>query len=561
MRWIHAHKNFLLLYALFFVVTYIPFAFPASDQSEVAPVLMHILKPSLFANDWFVQASLQNNYRMYFITIMTFLAKLLTLKYAYLIATVIVTFFSFLAVFKIALCVFRSEKTALLAVFLLMFISTEFSIYNQPVIDHALLPRAVNMMFLLWALYFYLKENKIGFFTTIALATPFHLIQTGLFLGCLLIGHVLTKKNFTFPVATGIFFTAISLLFFRTFLTGTTGLTTEQKGQILEALALIRNPNLASIKYISLAGLAFQLVLVLFFLTHIKKSYNMLEKQLLALIPGALSFLTLQYVLVDVLNSYYGSFFYSRAIVFLNFVLILFVADMLSSKIVISSIFMPILFATGLAYKSIKKWISYKSVAILAALAAIIATQAYVCITSSCLEPQTAMLAWGPIILIAAVYFFLSSKKLWPISCLLVLIFLALKFAIIPQLTIQPVLETLQKTPQDAIILAPPEFANEIWFYAQRSVVFNYDVIPSNPQSVLQWRERLLAVTNNANLKTRMLTTALKAGYDSLSKKQVLSVAKKYNATILLSRTQYNCPLLGQGAGLNVYDIATCEYE
>jgi len=568
--WLKKHKYFLGLYVFFVLVTQIPFHFPSSDQSDTLPVIMHNLDPAIFSEDFHVNASQGNNYRMYFIQLMTFLGKYLSLKFAFLLMTLIVTFFSFLAVYFISLNVFGSQRASLLAVFLSMFLPGVFSLFNQQLIDHNLLPRSINVLFLLWSLFFYLQGRPLLFWTALILSVPFHMMQTGYFVFGLLFSHLFVFHRLGFPIATSLIFIFTSFLFFWPSIVVSLSISSETKAEIFDALAVIRNPNLASIFHLGWSNMVFQLILVCFFLaTCLKKKFSLKERQLLWIIPGVLVLVSLQYVLVDFFHNYYGAFFYSRSLIFLNFVLILFIADYFSrnfnkSRAIISSAFLAVLFSASAGYKillsrfSRKRWLSSKVVVALVFLLALLASHAYFCLISSCFDIVAAVKWWSPFLLAASVYIFLSRKKLASVSAGLIIIFIAAQLSFSPVYILSPILDALRATPQNSVFLAPPELANEILFLTHRSVVFNWDVLPSNPEGVREWRNRLLDLTNNATFPNRLPHKIVSEGYDSLSKEQILSLAGKYNADFVVSRKPYECPIVKQGYSLYLYNISAC---
>jgi hypothetical protein len=190
-------------------------------------------------------------------------------------------------------------------------------------------------------------------------------------------------------------------------------------------------------------------------------------------------------------------------------------------------------------------------------IASLFATQLYFCVIGQCASWHSVLKSWSPVCLVLSTYFFLKNhQRIIPL--LLIFSYIALKVLLWPTPAIYLVVDALQHTPSEDVILAPPELGNEIWFLTKHATVLNYDVIPSNSEGALEWRRRLLDLTNNADFSHGSREAIVRQGYDSLEISQIRDLAAKYNASLLLSRKVYDCPLVKQGGSLFIYDLKLC---
>jgi len=544
---------------------------------------MHKLDNAIFSRDWFVQASQEFNYRTYFVDIMTLISEVLGLKQAFFVITLIVTFISYLFIYLIVVELFSSKVAALIATFVIMFIPFQFSLYPQPLIDHNLLPRSINMLFLLAALYFYLLDKRWYFLLAITASIPFHLMQSAFFVFSLLVSHAIVKGKAGLRfIATTVFVSCFAaFFFFYRLILGGLEVSAEAKQMIFHALAVIRNPELAQLKHLDISPVVFQISLVCLFFVLLRGRLSAKQKSLLWVFPGIFFLIILQYVLVGVFHSYSGSFFFARSLVFFNIILILFVSKGISfylqkkgvlkelSKSFISSLFIaPLAFLSASLFcatkfsKKAKSLIKKPFVVLISILLSVMFAQLFFYLTqgASAFSFFGLIQNWSPILLSICIYSIISTKAKFTrlFFLLLVLAFVWLQFLQPVDNDLNPIMQAIQQTPKDSVILGPPELTNEVWFKGQRSAVVNWDVIPSSPQGVIEWRTRILDLANNSSFDSGSRSAIIKNGYDSFSADQLLALAKKYNADFVLTRKQIeNCSPLFAANKYYLYN-ATC---
>ncbi len=110
--------------------------------------------------------------------------------------------------------------------------------------------------------------------------------------------------------------------------------------------------------------------------------------------------------------------------------------------------------------------------------------------------------------------------------------------------------------PKDARFVTPPDMEGFL-YYAKRSMVAEFSTNPHRSLQVIEWRDRLRRLSGNRdnNCQGFGCIPIMKAHYDGLSSDEVISIAKDYGADFVLSRTEYELPVVLHEPPYKIYRV------
>jgi hypothetical protein len=93
---------------------------------------------------------------------------------------------------------------------------------------------------------------------------------------------------------------------------------------------------------------------------------------------------------------------------------------------------------------------------------------------------------------------------------------------------------------QNALVLVPP-LDEEFRFYSHRAVVFTFKSFPFTDRGILDWKERLEAISGTLNISNLSLDSV----YGKIKSKQLMEIAHKFGANYILTRSDWHPKLDG----------------
>ncbi|NBC17765.1 MAG: hypothetical protein GVY18_10670 [Bacteroidetes bacterium] len=165
-RW-YVLPGALLLYVLRFGYDY-----GTSDQDEVIPYLLHLLKPELFASDWFVQAQVTDlNVRTVVVWLLRGPAEVLPVWLVVLLAFVAVWLLLAGAVWALTDHFTGDRVAAAIAVVLTLVMTPQWTLGGNDLAHSMLVPSMMGWALALWGLWAALQERWLFAGALLGLAT------------------------------------------------------------------------------------------------------------------------------------------------------------------------------------------------------------------------------------------------------------------------------------------------------------------------------------------------------------------------------------------------------
>jgi len=108
----------------------------------------------------------------------------------------------------------------------------------------------------------------------------------------------------------------------------------------------------------------------------------------------------------------------------------------------------------------------------------------------------------------------------------------------VPKELLSVLLTIKEKTPKEAIFLAPPDF-EYFHLIAERPILVSFKEFPQLPHDILEWERRLLLLNGNKKFTERGFKAAAIVGknFHNLTLEQLLNIKKEYNVKYYLSKT------------------------
>lgn len=136
------------------------YGFGASDQDEVIPYLQHLLDPTLFTQDWFVQTQLKSfSIRTYFVYLLWLPAQILPLWLSVYLIYLLSWSGVVIALYKLADLLTKNRLTALLATAVIALFTPLWTLGGNDMLNPMLVPSMSAWAIGLWVPIFYLQNR------------------------------------------------------------------------------------------------------------------------------------------------------------------------------------------------------------------------------------------------------------------------------------------------------------------------------------------------------------------------------------------------------------------
>ena len=203
--WTYFHQVFqtipfhLLLGILGLYVFRFGYAYGYSDQDEFLPYLMHLLDPSLFTTDWFVETQLKAfSIRAYFVFLLLGPAALISIPFSVGLLYLVSWFATATGLYKLALHISSNRTASILSVAIALVITPFWTLGGNDLVHSMLVPSMLGWSLGIWGLLFFAQSRVLLSAFTIGIATLFQALvglQLGLILGTVMITELISKRN------------------------------------------------------------------------------------------------------------------------------------------------------------------------------------------------------------------------------------------------------------------------------------------------------------------------------------------------------------------------------
>lgn len=191
----------LLLAILGVYVFRFGYAYGFSDQDEFLPYLMHLLDPSLFTNDWFVNTQLSSfSIRAYFVYLLYVPAALFSPAVAVGVLYFMCWFAIASGLYMLALQLTQNSIASILSVAIALVMTPFWTLGGNDLVHGMMVPSMLGWSLGLWALVFFFKGRFPFTAFLLGIATLFQALvglQLGLVLGLLMIAQRIAKRGRT----------------------------------------------------------------------------------------------------------------------------------------------------------------------------------------------------------------------------------------------------------------------------------------------------------------------------------------------------------------------------
>jgi hypothetical protein len=114
-------------------------------------------------------------------------------------------------------------------------------------------------------------------------------------------------------------------------------------------------------------------------------------------------------------------------------------------------------------------------------------------------------------------------------------------------------------TAPGSIVLSPPYKQNFRWI-SKRPIVANFKCFPFFDHSTTEWSLRIATLSNVDSIEDlgcsgTECNIAMRDGFLSLTRDQIVELARKYNTSYVISERKYNLPLIHNKSTYYVYDL------
>ena len=283
---------FLTLLTLSIYLVWRGYEFAISDQEEVLPYLLHLLDPTLFANDWLVGVqTAQFGPRTLFVWITWLPARLVGPEAAFAILYCLAWWGTASALYSLSLQLTRERLAAAIAVVLALVFSPKFTLGGNDLITWILTPSVAAWPFALWGLVYFVRGRMVQCSVCLGAATWMQALvglQPVMLLGLLLLWrHGLRNRRLwtLVGVYTACALPALGPLVWLQL----TGSTPEDGFSFFYLLAEFRAPHhylLTSFTGISAFGFVMLLAVGLVYFSQLPDAHKPMVRRLLLLIGG-----------------------------------------------------------------------------------------------------------------------------------------------------------------------------------------------------------------------------------------------------------------------------------
>ncbi len=538
--------------------------FGSSNTAEQLSLIYRMQDSSYLINDWFVNVSDGMNVRFYSSSFILLLNKIIpSLSVLYFLLFLVSCFLISLATYFISNHFFKDKKIALLTSFFVIF-GANFTLGGVPIVPTVIVSMIFSMVFVLWGFYFFLKEKYLLFSLMFGIAIFFHFLLGGLIFGILFLAEVFNnpkgfKKYFQMSLFVILALLIISPIFISQLNTG----LSLSGAEVVKILGEIRNPHHhMPFSWAPIVYAKFLFFFVLFWIAF--KSFE--------LEPGVKSIIK-KIVYIIIILFFLGTFFVEiipisffvklqlfRVSLFLSFIGYLFIVPYLYKKFeesfkkkltlrVLYCLFLmvalfssplilialPIFFIGEYIYKNQRDFFNELNKKEIILISMFPLTIAFLILFSGTIN---VMINQGieSVIVKSSIYMLFISfmlvmlprKNYLKVLGIVLIIFLTcLVFTIRTPIITFAYEDSMQEmydfiknnTPIDTILLVPP-YLEPFRLGTERAIAIDFKLCPYGEKGLVEWYERLKAVSNNAELNSgKEMVLMLKEGYQSLSEK------------------------------------------
>ncbi|MDE2957573.1 MAG: hypothetical protein OXU68_11295 [Bacteroidota bacterium] len=283
---------FLTLLTLTIYLVWRGYDFAVSDQEEVVPYLLHLLDPTLFANDWLVGIqTAQFGPRTLFVWMTWLPARLIGPEATFAILYCLSWWGTASALYSLSLQLTRERLAAAVAVLLALIFSPKFTLGGNDLVTWILTPSVAAWPFALWGLIFFVRGRMLQCAVCLGAATWMQALvglQPALLLGLLLMWRrgIINRRLWTLVgVYTACALPALGPLVWLQL----TGNTPADGYSLFYVLAEFRAPHhylFTSFTVISALGFMLLLAVGLVYFSQLPEAHKPMVKRLLLLIAG-----------------------------------------------------------------------------------------------------------------------------------------------------------------------------------------------------------------------------------------------------------------------------------
>ena len=547
-----------------------------SDTNEFGPLFYRLLDSNYLKNDWFINISSNNfNVRLYFIYMLFFFSKIIgniPLLYFLLYSAAII-----IAAASVYLCsqsLFKNKESSFLNVFLVLFGAT-FSLGGILIFTSNLSSFLVSISLSMLGFYFLINKRLNYFSIFLGLATLIHFVSGNIIFGLLFAASFISSKKDKKEIKKY----SIALLIFFLFSIATIPNLLADKAssagfnalELREIVGEIRAPHhYLPFEWPITRYLEFGLFLILF-LVSLKESGIDKENRkfvltitylLLALIAVSIFFveiypiklfiklnlfrLTTFFVFIEYL--FVGNFIYTKMRKeaenkdFKFFIYPLLILSVLSNHLILASVPLFLLYLKFENKIKISSKTFYICLALGIAFFAVILSIDAVTLFLKTKANTIIYLIFSIIVLLPLTAHSLFRQRIIKNLAFASIIFSIIAFGLFnypilyePAGNYQQVYNFIKEnTPKEAIFLTPPGL-NSFRLGAERAIVADFKSFPFGEKEMLEWKERMLDISGKSNFsETPAPEKQIIAGYEELSKEQVVDLRDKYDASYAL---------------------------
>ena len=212
---IFPHPYHLLLGILGLYVFRFGYAYGFSDQDEFLPFLMHLIDPSLFTTDWFVDTQLSSfSIRTYFVYLILGPAKLLSPPVAIAFLYILCWLTTASGLYVLANHLSQNRLAAILSVAIILVFTPFWTLGGNDLVHSMLVPSMLGWSLGVWGMVFFLRHRFFIAAMLFGIATLFQALvglQLGLVTGLVMIVMLFTRQ---LPSFSRLFFFGVIYLVF-----------------------------------------------------------------------------------------------------------------------------------------------------------------------------------------------------------------------------------------------------------------------------------------------------------------------------------------------------------
>jgi len=525
-------KTFLIIALMCLISLILRYqGFGAADMNEYMPLVYHT-ESGMFKNDLMVNSSAEFNVRQTFIFLLIFLKSLIG---NYEIAALSLLFVCMLlfswGFYKLVFLLTKNYKLSLLSLIFPLFIFIVGIGGHALEIGALLASSRIALIFVVWAIYFYFKEDYLIGFSLLGISSLFHISYAYLGYYLMFLALVFKKSENKEKLKKKIKGLLKSLSFFLFFSISFLPLlfisSKQSRGISSEKLIYIfkfRSPWHVDVLSWNWPVWAWSIFLFVLFIIAYK--YSKIDRKYKNIAKIFVITMLISYVMQVIFTEFlpWGpivKIHFFRLTEFLNLIEFIFISEFL--------------------YNSFDKKVSGNNKRVLFLLIGLLIMINLFLIMSLMLPylfaKLTSRIPIAITLLILIPLFFIKGKKIKIILASILIIFLISYLIYNPLVgrykydsNKEELFEFIKKyTPEDSILLAPP-YINTFRVGSERAIVVDFELAPPGDKAIVEWYNRILDVTESQNMayKKGISFGYIKEGYKLLTEEDINGLKEKY---------------------------------